>query len=146
MEVTFYPMAADVIIPQKATPGSVGFDLHSMIDCVIYPGQRLTVPTGVVCTQFPENTYGRIAPRSGIAVKHGIQVLAGVIDPDYRGEIKVVLHNTDFGTPYPIRKGYRIAQLIFENAPTNISVKVTDIPPLVEDTARGTGGFGSSGG
>lgn len=143
METITFFAGPNATIPQRATPGSVGLDLHSAIDYVVLPGQRAVISTGI-SIEFPEGTYGRIAPRSGIAVKHGIQVLAGVIDPDYRGEIKVVLHNTDQRVPYTIYKGYRIAQLILEKAITEpLDVRVVNmVPPEVENPHAG---FGSTG-
>jgi dUTP pyrophosphatase len=141
MNITFYPLNPSAIQPQKATNGSIGYDLHSIMDYVILPGQRATIPTGI-SVELPEGTYGRIAPRSGIAVKHGIQVLAGVIDPDYTGEIRVVLHNTSLYDPYVINKGYRIAQLIFERAVTDANVTWESYVPPPENHHAG---FGSTG-
>ena len=104
----------NAILPARGTPGAAGFDLYSTDGYVILPGHRVVVSTGV-SIKLPEGTYGRIAPRSGLAVKHGLDVLAGVIDPDYIGEIKVVLINTDMRLPFHIKPGYRIAQLILES-------------------------------
>ena len=98
----------------------------------------MVVSTGIGLNKFPDGTYGRIAPRSGLAVKHGLDVLAGVVDPDYRGEIKVVLLNTDLRNPFVIKPGYRIAQLIVEN------YTVADVVE-VSITDRGDTGFGSTG-
>ena len=111
MSLTIWVLNENATVPQKATPGSVGLDLHSSHDATIYPGQRVVISTGIAMT-FPDGTYGRIAPRTGIAVKHGIDVFGGVIDPNGR-EVKVVLYNSD-RNPYIIRKGYRVAQLILE--------------------------------
>jgi dUTP pyrophosphatase len=86
------------------------------------PGHRVVVSTGI-SVKFPEGTYGRVAPRTGLAVKHGVDVLAGVIDPDYTGELKVVLVNTDQRVPFFIKPGYRIAQLILESY---VSADVTE--------------------
>jgi dUTP pyrophosphatase len=111
MSLTIWVLNENATVPQKATPGSVGLDLHSSHDATIYPGQRVVISTGIAMT-FPDGTYGRVAPRTGIAVKHGIDVFGGVIDPN-GSEIKVVLYNSD-RNPYVVRKGYRIAQLILE--------------------------------
>ena len=111
MSLTIWVLNENATVPQKATPGSVGLDLHSSHDATIYPGQRVVISTGIAMT-FPDDTYGRVAPRTGIAVKHGIDVFGGVIDPN-GSEIKVVLYNSD-RNPYVIRKGYRVAQLILE--------------------------------
>ena len=143
-------------IPMRGSPGAAGYDLVSIDNYVVLPGRRVVVSTGI-SVQLPVGTYGRIAPRSGLAVKHGLDTLAGVIDPDYTGEIKVVLQNLDIQQPFVIRPGYRIAQLILENYTT---VDVVEVPsentPLntttqcgdsaVEATARrGASGFGSTG-
>lgn len=101
-------------LPSRATPTSCGFDLFSADSYVILPGHRVVVSTGI-SVQLPPGTYGRIASRSGLAVKHGLNILADVVDPGYTGEVKVVLHNTDDRQPFIIRPGYRIAQLILEN-------------------------------
>jgi len=124
-------------IPVRATPGSAGYDLFSTDNYVVLPGRRVVVSTGI-SVQLPPGTYGRIAPRSGLAVKHGLDTLAGVIDPDYTGEIKVVLQNLDMNQPFVIRPGYRIAQLILENYTT------VDIVEAL-NTDRGASGFGSTG-
>ena len=101
-------------LPVRSTPGAAGYDLFSIDNYVVLPGRRVVVSTGI-SVHLPPGTYGRIAPRSGLAVKHGLDTLAGVIDPDYTGEVKVVLQNLDTQQPFVIRPGYRIAQLILEN-------------------------------
>ena len=129
-------------LPVRATAGAAGYDLFSTDSYVILPGRRVVVATGIT-VQLPPGTYGRIAPRSGLAVKHGLDTLAGVIDPDYTGEVKVVLQNLD-AQPFVIRPGYRIAQLILENFTTAEVVEVpTENTGLI--TERGAGGFGSTG-
>jgi dUTP pyrophosphatase len=129
-------------MPQRATAGSAGMDLTAAVDAIIPPnGQWLAVETGVVL-QFPETVYGRIAPRSGLAFKYGIQVGAGVIDSDYTGTIKVILFN--HGTePFKIAVGDRIAQLIFERIETP-TLEMVCFESL-STTERGAGGFGSTG-
>lgn len=129
-------------VPTRATPGAAGMDMHAAEGAVVPPnGAWVAVETGIVL-QFPPTVYARIAPRSGLAFKHGIQVGAGVIDSDYTGSIKVILFNHGT-TPFSIQPGDRIAQVIFEKIET---------PDLVEcaledlaATERGTGGFGSTG-
>ncbi len=128
-------------VPSRATSGSAGYDLYSAEGYVILPQHRVVVSTGIQIA-LPEGTYGRVAPRSGLAVKHGLDVGAGVIDPDYKGELKVVLFNHDPKQAFIIRPGYRIAQLILEQ------YKITDIEVVSEipcNTQRGDSGFGSSG-
>ncbi len=113
--VSFAKLRPDAIIPSKATPGAIGLDLYSVDNYFVLPGQRVVVSTGLRVI-LPEGVYGRIAPRSGLAVKHGLDVGAGVIDPDYTGELRVVLFNHDQTLPFLIKPGYRIAQLILEKA------------------------------
>jgi dUTP pyrophosphatase len=132
-------------LPVRASAGAAGYDLFSIDSYVVLPGRRVVVSTGITI-QLPPGTYGRIAPRSGLAVKHGLDTLAGVIDPDYTGEIKVVLQNLDAVQPFVIRPGYRIAQLILENYTVAEVVEVpTENTPLVDTTNRGAAGFGSTG-
>lgn len=133
-------LVPNAVLPTRGTPGAAGYDLYSTDGFIIMPGHRVVVTTGVA-VELPSGTYGRIAPRSGLAVKHGIDVLAGVVDPDYTGEIKVVLVNTDLRRAFMIRPGYRIAQLILENYTSADVVEV----PYVAETQRGGGGFGSTG-
>jgi dUTP pyrophosphatase len=130
------------ILPSRGSEGAAGFDLYSIDHYVVFPGQRVVVSTGIGLQKLPTDTYGRIAPRSGLAVKHGLDVLAGVVDPDYRGEIKVVLLNTDIRNPFVIKPGYRIAQLILENYHVCDIVEVADSS---SNTTRGADGFGSTG-
>jgi dUTP pyrophosphatase len=133
-------LVPNAVLPTRGTPGSAGYDLYSTDGFIIMPGHRVVVTTGV-SVELPSGTYGRIAPRSGLAVKHGVDVLAGVVDPDYTGELKVVLVNTDLRRAFMIRPGYRIAQLILENY---TSAEVVEVP-YVPETTRGAAGFGSTG-
>lgn len=131
----------NAILPIRSTPGAAGFDLHSTEGYVVLPGHRVVVSTGIA-VKLPIGCYGRIAPRSGLAVKHGLDVLAGVIDQDYTGELKVVLINTDLRIPFYIKPGYRIAQLILE---CYVPAEVCEVQSLPETTTRGDAGFGSTG-
>ena len=132
------------ILPSRGSAHAAGFDLYSVDHYVVFPGQRVVVSTGIGLQKLPDGTYGRIAPRSGLAVKHGLDTLAGVIDPDYTGEVKVVLQNLDVNQPFVIRPGYRIAQLILENFTTVDVVEVQgECTGLI--TERGANGFGSTG-
>ncbi len=129
-------------LPARSTSGAAGYDLFSTDSYVVLPGRRVVVSTGI-SVQLPPGTYGRVAPRSGLAVKHGLDTLAGVIDPDYTGEVKVVLQNLDVNQPFVIRPGYRIAQLILEKFET---VDVVEVPSeCTQITERGAAGFGSTG-
>ena len=132
-------LVQDATIPSRGSSGAVGYDLYSVDEVVVSPSQRALVGTGVAVI-LPMNVYGRVAPRSGLAVKHGIQVGAGVVDPDYRGEIKVVLFNQG-DKHFEIKKGDRIAQLVLERCETP---DVREIESL-DETDRGSGGFGSTG-
>ena len=139
MSLKVKKLSADAQLPTRGSDGAAGYDLQSIESCVVLPGKRAVVATGL-SLELPHGVYGRIAPRSGLAVKHGIQVGAGVVDSDYRGEVKVVLFNHD-SNPYLIKPGYRIAQLILERCETPDVEEIFDS----SDTVRGQGGFGSTG-
>ena len=130
------------IIPSRATNGAAGYDLYSADGYVLLPQHRVIVSTGIQVA-LPEGVYGRVAARSGLAVKHGLDVGAGVIDPDYTGELKVVLFNHDPKQTFVIRPGYRIAQLILERYET-VDVEEVDGDMGIY-TDRGVNGFGSTG-
>jgi len=132
-------LVEDATVPHRATELAAGYDISASEDAKIPSKGRFAVSTGI-SIGLPEGTYGRIAPRSGLAYKFGIDVLAGVIDADYRGEVKVILYNSG-EHPFVIKKGDRIAQLIIEKNETPDVAVVMDI----DDTVRGTGGFGSTG-
>ena len=132
-------LIGDAILPTRGSAHAVGYDLYSVENCVVPPTHRALVGTGIA-TVLPVGVYGRVAPRSGLAVKKGIQVGAGVIDPDYTGEVKVVLFNHG-DKDFEVKKGDRIAQLILERCETP---EVEEIETL-EQTDRGSGGFGSTG-
>lgn len=128
-------------VPTKGSALAAGYDLYASEDAVI-PAQG----QGLVATDLtiivPIGTYGRVAPRSGLAVKHGISTGAGVIDADYRGEVKVVLFN-HAQKDFEIKTGDRIAQLVLEQI-INADIKVITQEDL-DTTTRGEGGFGSTG-
>ena len=125
-------------LPYRSSEFSAGYDLYASESAVVGSKNRALVPTGIAIS-VPPGTYGRIAPRSGLAVKYGIDVGAGVINED-RSEIKVLLMNHG-DTDYTINAGDRIAQLIIEKIS---SPEVKEVNEL-DDTARGDGGFGSTG-
>jgi len=139
MNLRIKKLSYDAILPTRGSAGAVGYDLYSIDAVVIPPAHRALVGTGVAIL-MPQDVYGRVAPRSGLAVKHGIQVGAGVIDPDYTGEIKVVLFNHGHAD-FHINKGDRIAQLVLEKCETPMVEEIG----LLEETERGSGGFGSTG-
>ena len=134
--------------PNKESAGAAGFELHADLcdelspsgqDLVIPPGERAIIGTGVV-VMLPAGTYGRIAPISGLALDFGIDVLGGVINPNYRGEVKIILVNSG-DKAFTVRQGDRVAQLILEKFANLDSIRVLSIG----GTPRGPGGFGSSG-
>lgn len=133
----------DAVLPERKTAGSAGYDLRACIagEFTIEPGELALFPTGLAA-EIPEGCAGMIFTRSGLGVKHGVAVSngVGVIDSDYRGEIHVGLRNSS-KTPYTIRPGERIAQLIV--MPVCLPV-VQEVQELSE-TQRGEGGFGSTG-
>ena len=126
-------------LPTRGSAFSAGLDICAIEDLVIHPHQRATARTGLAVA-IPQGFYGRVAPRSGLAAKQGLDVLAGVIDSDYRGELCCVLYNTS-DRAIVLPAGSKICQLIVEKIITPKAAWVTD---LVE-TARGAGGFGSTG-
>ena len=132
---------ADVPLPCRQTRGSAGFDLCAATDAVVPAHGFGSVGTGLA-VELPEKTEAQVRPRSGLAVKHGIGVLnsPGTIDSDYRGEIRVVLFNTS-DRDYKVQRGDRIAQLVISPIVLHPIVEIDDL----DDTDRGTGGFGSSG-
>jgi dUTP pyrophosphatase len=130
-------------LPQYMTEGSSGMDLFASLEeeVIINPGERKLIPTGISIA-IPEGFEGQIRPRSGLAIQKGIGMVnaPGTIDSDYRGEVGVLLIN--FGnTPFHIRNGERIAQMVISPVFRSILVEVEDLPP----TRRQGGGFGSTG-
>lgn len=127
-------------LPSRSNPSDAGADIFSIESVMIHPGERKVVGTGIAI-EIPEGFYGRVAPRSGLAAKHGIDVLAGVVDSSYRGEIKVVLLNTDKHSTFHVEKGDRIAQLIVESH-FNFNIAASE---NLSSSERGKDGFGSTG-
>lgn len=125
--------------PTKGSEYSAGYDLYSVEEVKIEPWSRGVIPTGVH-VELPLKTYGRVASRSGLSFKHNLEVGAGVIDCDYRGEIKVILRNLSC-KPYTIKVGERCAQLIITPY-CNVEIEVTK---KLNDSVRGVDGFGSTG-
>lgn len=126
-------------IPRQAHHGDAGSDISTDESGYIRPGQRRLIGTGIAVA-IPEGYVGYIKPRSGLAFRHGIDVLGGVIDSHYRGEIKVILLNTG-ESEFRYTQGDRIAQLVIQPV---ASVNFVEVPALSE-TVRGDGGFGSTG-
>jgi dUTP pyrophosphatase len=124
----------------RANPTDAGMDLAASEDKSIPPLSRAIISTGI-SIEIPAGYYGRIAPRSGLALKYGIDVLAGVVDSSYRGEIKVILYNTDKEEIFSVRQGDKIAQMIIEKHYNFDLLETEDL----SSTERGSGGFGSTG-
>jgi len=133
---------AEIELPQAQNRGDAGYDLRSSQDLSIAPGERAIVPTGIAIA-IPIGYGGFVQPRSGLAAKNGISVLnsPGLIDSGYRDELKVILINTDKNETFEIKRGDRIAQLVIQKYETVQWNIVDDL----EDSERGTGGFGSTG-
>jgi len=127
------------VLPTRGSSFSAGLDICSIEDVVIEAGQRSLARTGLAVA-IPHGFYGRVAPRSGLAAKQGLDVLAGVIDSDYRGELCCLLYNTS-DAAISLPAGSKICQLIIEKIITPKAAWVTDL----DETARGAGGFGSTG-
>ena len=129
-------------IPTKGSSLSAGYDLSSC-ESVDIPPQRLALVSTGLAFSLPQGTYGRIAPRSGLAVKHMIDVFAGVCDADYRGEYKIALYNASPDKIFHVHEGDRVAQLVLERI-ANHEHPLQCVESLV-DTERGVRGFGSTG-
>ena len=142
IRLTRLPHGEGLPLPSYATPGAAGLDVVAAEDFDLQPGERHAVATGFKVA-IPEGYEIQVRPRSGLAFKHGISVpnTPGTIDSDYRGELKVLLINHG-NQPFPVRRGERIAQLV----PAAVTLAEFDEVAELCETARGAGGFGSTGG
>ena len=142
MSFRFTRLTAAGQAPRRAHPGDAGCDLFAAEAARLEPGERASIGTGIAI-EIPEGSAGLVLPRSGLAAKHGISVVnaPGLIDAGYRGEVRVLLLNTDKTEPFEIEPGDRIAQLVI--------VEIADADPVeaeaLAESARGDGGFGSTG-
>jgi len=129
--------------PAYAHPGDAGADLVTTIDVEIPPQARVTVPPGVAIA-LPDGYAAFVHPRSGLAARHGVTIVnaPGTVDAGYRGEVKVILLNTDATTPVVLRRGDRVAQLVIQRVERARFLQAERLP----GSHRGAGGFGSSGG
>jgi dUTP pyrophosphatase len=129
-------------LPTRAYPGDAGLDLYALEDGVLRPGERESIRTGIA-VEVPDGHAGLVLPRSGLAARYGIAIVnaPGLIDSGYRGEIRVLLLNTDREQPFAIAKGDRIAQLVLVRVETPDILEVDELAV----SERGAGGFGSSG-
>ncbi len=129
----------EAILPKYLHPGDAAMDLYANEAKILQPNQRELISTGIAMA-IPQGSVGLIWDRSGMAANHGIKSMGGVIDSNYRGEIKVVLHNLS-GQPFAIEKGTRIAQMLIQPVEQKQILEVEEL----DDTIRGEKGFGSSG-
>jgi len=143
VEIPTVRLDADLPLPAYAKPGDAGLDLLAREDAELAPGGgRALVPTGLAIA-IPDGYAGFVQPRSGLALKHGVTCLntPGLIDSGYRGELKVLLINTDPTTPFELKRGERIAQLVIQRVESAVLVPVDELP----SSDRGEGGFGHTG-
>lgn len=143
LEVTVVRLDPELPLPCYAHPGDAGADLHAAIDVRIEAGERTLVPTGIALA-LPEGYVALLHPRSGLAARHGLSIVntPGTVDAGYRGEIKVLLINHDPREAIELRRGDRIAQLVIQRFERAVFVEVESLA----ESARGSGGYGSTGG
>jgi dUTP pyrophosphatase len=142
IEIPVTRLRDDAVLPTRAYPGDAGLDLVACERHELGPGERALVGTGIAVA-IPEGHAGLVTPRSGLAAAHGVTIVntPGVVDAGYRGELRVILHNTDVHEPFVVEPGMRIAQLVVVAV---AGVPLTEVEQLPE-SERGEGGFGSSG-
>jgi dUTP pyrophosphatase len=140
--LTFTRLSEDAREPSRAHEGDAGYDLYAVEAATVAPGERASVGTGIALA-IPEGWAGLVLPRSGLAARHGITLpnAPGLIDAGYRGEVRVLLLNADSRETFHVAPGDRIAQLVLMRHESPELIEVESL----EETVRGTGGFGSSG-
>lgn len=143
VEILVRRLDPEVPLPAYAHPGDAGADLTTTVDVHLAPGERAVVPTGIAVA-LPDGYVALVHPRSGLAARCGVSIVnaPGTVDAGYRGEIKVVLVNLDPAEPVTLRRGDRIAQLVVQRFERAGFVEVDRLP----ESARGEGGYGSTGG
>lgn len=143
VEISIVRLDPDLPLPSYAHPGDAGADLCAREDVTLKPGERRLVPTGIALA-LPDGYVALVHPRSGLAHRSGLSIVnaPGTIDAGYRGEVQVCLVNLDPETAIELRRGDRIAQLVIQRVETAVFVEVGELP----DSARGAGGYGSTGG
>jgi dUTP pyrophosphatase len=141
IELPILRLRADAVVPARAYTGDAGLDLAACERVELSPGERATVGTGLAVA-IPEGHAGFVQPRSGLAAEHGITIVntPGLVDPGYRGELRVILLNTDAEETFVVEPGMRVAQLVVVPVPEVELVEVDELP----STERGVRGFGSS--
>jgi dUTP pyrophosphatase len=142
IEIQIKLLDKDLTMPRYQHDGDAGLDLPSRIDFVLEPGARAMIPTGIAVA-IPQGYAGFVLPRSGLASRHGIALVnsPGLVDAGYRGEMSIVMINTDKREPFHIKRGDRIAQLVIQKVVEARTVQVNEL----DTTSRGEGGFGSTG-
>ena len=143
IEVPVRRLREDAVVPRQAYEGDAGLDLAACEEMTLAPGERGIVPTGIA-VEIPEGYAGFVQPRSGLAARHGISIVntPGLVDSGYRGEIRIILVNTDQSRPFTVEPGMRIAQLVVVPV---ASVRLVEVDDLAT-SERGARGFGSSAG
>jgi dUTP pyrophosphatase len=141
IELAIRRLRPDAVIPERAYSGDAGLDLAACEAVELLPGARAVVGTGLAVA-IPEGYAGFVQPRSGLAARHGITIVntPGLVDSGYRGELRVVLLNTDSSQPFLVERGMRIAQLVVVPVPEFELLEVEELP----ESERGVRGFGSS--
>jgi dUTP pyrophosphatase len=142
LKIRFQRLAPEAREPERAHAHDAGYDLRAAEDARIAPGERASVGTGLAVV-IPEGFAGLVLPRSGLAARHGVTLpnAPGLIDSGYRGEVRVLLLNTDVAEPFEVAAGDRIAQLVVVRAEELAFEEAAEL----DETARAAGGFGSSG-
>jgi dUTP pyrophosphatase len=142
MILPFRRLNGSAVVPARAHDGDAGYDLCAAESTSIPPGDRASVGTGIAVA-IPDDHAGLVVPRSGLAARHGVALVnaPGLIDSGYRGELRVLLLNTDREQPFAVEPGDRIAQLIILRVESPELVEAEEL----EETLRGAGGFGSTG-
>ena len=141
IELSIQRLRDDAVVPTRAYAGDAGLDLASCERVELGPGERATVATGLAVA-IPDGYAGFVQPRSGLASRHGITIVntPGLVDSGYRGELKVILLNTDPSETFVVEPGMRIAQLVVMQVPGIDPIEVDELP----ESERGVRGFGSS--
>lgn len=142
MNVLITRLDKDLPLPRYAQGGDAGADLYSRIDYELAPGERALIPTGIAIA-LPQGFVALVHPRSGLAIKHGISMVntPGTVDAGFRGELQVILINHDLREKFSIKRGDRIAQIVFQQVERAEFIEVESLP----GSGRADGGFGSTG-
>ncbi len=142
IEIQIKLLDEDLPMPRYQHEGDAGLDLPSRVDYVLEPGERAMIPTGIAVA-IPRGYAGFVLPRSGLASRHGIALVnsPGLVDAGYRGEMSIIMINTDKREAFHIKRGDRIAQLVIQKVVEATTIQVSEL----DATSRGSGGFGSTG-